>query len=209
MRAFAPRYRLLAGLAALSLSTHAFADIIFNNLGPGDTFSAGGRIIQGESVGTIGDVDQASSFTVGASDVAVTSVTLGIGVSSSPSVGTGPLDILIAADTGSGPGAVLRTLHVVATLTGQQTITGTDDGSLVLSANTMYWVIADGKTTFDGAWDFNAIGDVGFTAGRSNGGAWNLRTDDTRYALRVEGRVVPEPASMLLLGLAGLLIRRR
>ncbi len=193
---------LLAALAATSR-----ADIVFNNFGAGDSFSASGRIIQGESVGTIGNVDQAAAFTVGAIPARLTGITLGIGVDGPPNTGTGPLDIILAADAAGSPGAALRTLPLNVNSTGDQTVSVSDGGTLVLAANTTYWVIADGKTTFDGAWRFNNIGDVGLTAGRSNLGAWNLRPDDDRYAFRVEGRpAVPEPATIFLCAtaLAGL-----
>jgi hypothetical protein len=195
-----------------ALAANSRADVVFNNLGAGDSFSASGRIIQGESVGTIGDVDQAAAFTVGGAGAYLTGITLGIGVNSSPSNGTGPLDVILAADAAGLPGAALRTLPINVNSTGDQAITVSDDGTLLLSANTTYWVIADGKTTFDGAWRFNNIGDVGPTAGRSGGGAWNLHSiDGDRYAFRVEGRLVPEPATIVLCAaaLAGLASRAR
>lgn len=195
---------LLVG--ALAATTRA--DVVFNNLGAGDTFSAIGRILQGESVGTIGDVDQAAAFTVGASPAYLTSITLGLGVSSSPSDGTGPLDVILAADSAGLPGAAIRTLSTIINSTGDQAVTVPDGGTVLLGANTTYWVIADGKTSFDGAWRFNSTGDQGPTAGRSNNGAWNLHSiDGERYAFRVEGRLVPEPATVVLFGtaLAGIL----
>lgn len=191
----------VGAVAVLGLAAGAQAAIIFDNFGPGDAFADFGRILEGEGVGSIGNVDQASSFTVGPDSYFLTSVSLGIFVRSSPSIGTGPLDIVLAADAGGSPGATLRTFPLNVNVTGKQIVTGVDDGSFTLNANTTYWVIADGKGDFDGAWYFNTTGDVGLTAGRTNNGAWNLRPDDDRYALRVEGRVVPEPASLALLGL--------
>jgi hypothetical protein len=67
----------------------------------------------------------------------------------------------------------------------------------------------DGQTTFDGSWNFNSVGDVGPTAGRSDGFPWNLRPQDDRMALRVEGNAVPEPASLGLLACVALLAPRR
>lgn len=194
----------------LGLPGSASAATIFDNFGPGNSFSASGRIVQGPAVGTIGDVDQASSFTVGATDFLLTNISLGINVQSPPNVGTGPLDVLLTTDAGGSPGAVLRTLPINVNSTGEQVITVVD-GTQILDANTTYWVVADGMGEFDGSWRFNDTGDVGLTAGRSNGNPWNVRPADDRYALRVEGRVVPEPATpwLLSLGLGSLGIMRR
>ncbi len=200
----------LSLLLVALVSSATDAATIFNNFGPGDTFGNGGRIVQGPAVGTIGDVNQAASFTVGATDFLLTDIYLGIHVDDPPNVGTGPLDILLAADAGGSPGATLRTLPINVNSTGKQVITVTD-GMQVLSANTTYWIIADGEGSFNGSWNFNSIGDVGLTAGQTEGNPWNLRPMDDRYALRVEGRVVPEPASglLLLLSAAGALFVRR
>jgi hypothetical protein len=190
-------------LAAGAACGRGEAAVIFSNLGPGDSFSNTGRIVQGPGVGTIGDVNQGSTFTVGPANSFLTSVSLGIGVNQSPNTGTGPIDVLIAADAGGSPGAVLRTLSTNLGATGDQLVTLPDDGSLELSANTTYWVLMDGEGSFDGAWRFNDTGDIGLTAGQTEPNPWNLRIDDDRYALRVEGRfAVPEPTTVLL-GLIG------
>jgi hypothetical protein len=194
----------VAGALTVTFAASAQADVIFNNFGAGDAFGNSGRIIEGEDVNSIADVDQAASFAVGATSYMLTDVALGIFVRETPNVGTGPLDILIAEDDGGVPGNVLRTLPKNVNATGKQVLAATDDGSLLLEANTVYWVIADGKDTFDGAWYFNSIGDIGDTAGRSDLNPWNLRPDDDRYALRVEGRPVPEPGALTLLGLGTL-----
>ncbi|TWT95219.1 hypothetical protein Pla108_33620 [Botrimarina colliarenosi] len=186
-------------LAAGAACGRSDAAVIFNNLGPGDSFSASGRIVQGPSVGTIGDVNQGSTFTVGPADAYLTSVSLGVSVNSSPSVGTGPIDVKIAADAGGSPGAILRTLSTSLGSTGDQLVTLPDDGSLLLSAGATYWVLMDGEGDFDGSWRFNDTGDIGVTAGQSEPNPWNVRPPEERYALRVDGRVaVPEPTAVVL-----------
>lgn len=201
------RTQLLATALFLSLiSSPCQADVIFSNLGPGDTFSAGGRILQGESVGTIGNVDQASSFTVGGTSYLLDSLELGVNLTAA-----GPLDVILAADNGGEPGAELETISLNLG-TGEQLAFAAAAGTTTLDANTTYWVIADAQGSLDGGWRFNTTGDVGLTAGRSasvgstNYGDWNLRPDDDRYALRVQGAPVeiPEPTTAALLGLAGL-----
>ena len=70
-------------------------------------------------------------------------------------------------------------------------------GSVQLNANTQYWIIADAKGKFDGAWEFNPINDFGPAAGRSNNGPWSLHNaNDPRMVFQVQGRLVPEPTSI-------------
>ena len=205
------RHRFGATILGLLCTVPAQAAVIFNNFGPGDTFQATGRIVQGPAVGTIGDVDQAASFMTGANPTFLTSISLGMGVSGPPNVGTGPLDVILAADAGGVPGSDPANATHQHKRLGDQVVTVVDDGSQMLDPNTQYWVIADGEGEFDGAWRFNSIGDIGDTAGRSDGFPWNLRPMDDHYALRVEGRVVPEPAAagLLMLGISGVLLRLR
>ncbi|MCO6042656.1 PEP-CTERM sorting domain-containing protein [Aeoliella sp. ICT_H6.2] len=182
------------------------ADVIFSNLGAGDTFSAAGRIFQGESVGTIGNVDQAASFSVGGTSYLLDSLELGVNVTSA-----GPLDVILAADNGGEPGAELEAISLNLAV-GEQLALASAAGTTMLDANTTYWVIADAKGSIDGGWRFNTTGDVGLTAGRSAGvgstnyGDWNLRPDDDRYAFRVQGTPmeIPEPTSVALFVIAGI-----
>lgn len=189
----------------------AEAAVLFSNLGPGDSFSFGGRLVQGPDVGTIGDVNQASTFTVGPTGAFLTSVSLGINANDPPNVGTGPVDVSITADAGGAPGAILRTLPANVGVSGEQLLTLPDDGTLLLSANTTYWVLMDGEGSFNGSWRFNTTGDTGLTAGQSEPNPWNVRVDDERYALRVNGQLVPEPTTALLalLGATAALLPRR
>lgn len=190
---------LCVALAAGVSGGSAQAAVIFSNLGPGDSFSSSGRIVQGPAVGTIGDVNQASTFTVGPTDAFLTSVSLGINANDPPNTGTGPVEVGIAADAGGTPGAILRTLSANVGVSGEQLLTVADDGSLLLSAGTTYWVVMDGEAGFDGSWRFNTTGDIGLTAGQTEPNPWNVRIEDDRYALRVDGRLaVPEPTTVLL-----------
>src|SRR5206468_1006764 len=124
----------------------------------------------------------------------LTDIRIGIGIFDSPINGTGPLDIILAADAAGLPGAALKTYSLNINSTGEQIAHASGGATLQLNAGTQYWVIADGKTTFDGGWEFNPIGDVGPTAGRSDNGPWSLHVQDpTRMVLRVEGRQLASP----------------
>ncbi len=162
-----------AAMFAVSLFSAARADIIFNNFGAGDTFGNSGLLLQGPAVGTIGDVNQAAAFTVGATDVILTSVQLGINTGGT-GPGTGPIDVLLAANAAGLPGATLQSSLVNVNVSGKQVISAGYNGTLQLSANTTYWVVADTEGTFDGGWNFNTTGDTGLTAGQTEGNPWSL-----------------------------------
>jgi hypothetical protein len=207
--------------AALVISTPTFAADIFNNFGPtfpaNTSFSDLGLILEGEDVGKIANVDQASSFTTDGNSYVVTGIDVGIGVTPQ---GGGLVDLILAEDNGGEPGAALETLHGNAG-PGKQVLSLAAAGTL-LSPNTTYWVIVDALGTLEGGWNFNNTGDLGATAGRSaptgtdNYGAWNVRpADQETFALRVTGRVprgVPDSGSTFALAgisLAGLCFASR
>ncbi len=87
----------------------AEGEIIFNKLAPMNDSQAVGRIVQGESNGTIGNVDQVSSFTAETNDYFLMGLNLGNNDAGPPSSGVGPLDVLLSADTG---GARRRPSHL-------------------------------------------------------------------------------------------------
>ncbi|MBM3727476.1 MAG: PEP-CTERM sorting domain-containing protein [Acidobacteria bacterium] len=188
--------RTLPFLAALALLPAAQGAVIFDNFPK----SAGGRVVQGPGVGTIGDVDQATTFEVGAGSYWLTSLTLGLDALPG---GAGPVTIRVAEDNAGEIGATLESINVIVAGASIQAIAS---GGTMLMANTRYWVIADGEGNFDGSWRFNDSGDLGITAGRTDGNPWNYRADDDRYALIVEGTLksanlstpVPEPGSVIL-----------
>lgn len=196
-------------LAVTAVCSCSHAAVIFNNFDAADDFQNGGRILEGPDVGSIGDVNQANFFTMGPDSHSMTSISLGLWVNDSPTIGTGLLNVVIAADDGGSPGAALRTLPINVNSTGKQIVTVPDDGSFVLNANTNYWIIADGEEEFRGSWLFNSIGDNGLTAGQTEGNPWNVRSPDLpRYAMRIEGRV-PEPSTLLLAAVCMLGFTRR
>ena len=140
----------------------------------------------------------------------LTSAQLGIN-SGGPGPATGPIDVILAADAAGLPGAGLQHSIVNVTTNGNQVISAGFPGTLLLAANTKYWVIADAEGTFDGGWNFNTTGDTGPTAGQTEGGPWSLHSPEQRFAFRVQGRLVPEPASLTLVagGLIGTVAHRR
>src|SRR3954447_12359509 len=136
----------------VSVPSATRADVVFDNFGPGMSFPDIGRILQGESVGNIANVDQAASFITGANEVFVTDVKLGIYVDSptnSPFDGRGPLDIIIATDAGGLPGAAINTTSLNPNTFLSQIADAPIGASVILAPNTKYWIIADAKGKFD------------------------------------------------------------
>ena len=77
-------HRTLLLLAVVLTTSCVRADVVYNNLGPGDTFSASGRILIGPDAGVFSDVNQAASFSVGPTAHHLTDVVLGLGVNEYP-----------------------------------------------------------------------------------------------------------------------------
>jgi hypothetical protein len=214
MRTNYRRVFALAALVCVATGSNSHAAIIFSNFGPGLSFPVVGRILQGELVNNIGNIDQAASFINGPSTAFVTDVKLGIYVDSpdnSPFDGRGPLDIIIASDASGLPGAALHTTSLNPNTYLSQIANASIGGSVQLAPNTKYWIIADAKGKFNGAWEYNPINDFGPVAGRSNNGPWSLQNaNDPRLVFQVEARLVPEPGCLALFasGFAALIVRR-
>jgi hypothetical protein len=205
------RGALIVGMSlGVILCSELRADILFSNFGAGNTFGNSGLLLQGPDVHTIGDVNQAAQFMMGPTGAFLTGADLGISAGG-PGPSTGPIDVVLATDVGGLPGVGLQHSLVNVTTTGKQIISAGFPGTLLLAANTKYWVIADAEGMFDGGWNFNTTGDTGPTAGQSEGNPWSLHNPEQRFAFRVEGRLIPEPASVTLVigGLMGVVACRR
>lgn len=187
-------FKLAVLMCSLAASAAHAADF-FNNFGPGNSFTDGGLVLQGPSVGTIGKIDQANAFTTDGNGYLLDSVSLGVFADTGPTiVSTDGLKIQIATDAGGLPGGVLASADIPnIPATGKQIVTAAFS-PVALAPNTTYWVIANSQGGFSGSWDTNDIGDLGPTAGRANDGAWDLHgVNETRFAMELSGRVIPAP----------------
>lgn len=202
---------LAAAMFALGLAPMSKADIVFNNFDASNGFSDSGRALQGETYGTVGKIDQAQQFTVGSSSYYLTSVSIGAWPVDSPSPGTGPLDLWVTSDASGIPGATLAAATLNVSTTGKQILTASYGGTLVLEANTTYWVVANARGNIEAGWDETNLGLKGTTAGRFNNGAWSSRLNDDQLSLKVQGRPapVPEPGTIAFLSVSGLAVLRR
>lgn len=196
----------LIALACALAGPAAHAADIFNNFGPGNSFTDGGLVLQGPAVGTIGKIDQADAFTTDGNGHILDTVSLGVYADTGPTIiSKDGLTIQIAADAAGLPGSVLASADINnIPAIGKQIVTATF-GSLDLAPNTTYWVIANSQGGYSGSWDTNNIGDLGPTAGRANNGAWNLDgTQTTRFVMELTGTTLPVPepqaGALMLIG---------
>jgi hypothetical protein len=202
----------LVGAAVLTLSTASQAQVVIHsNFGPGDDFNmVSGNLVLGPDEASIGNVDQAMSFTIGAIDTYFTSAELGLRLTD----GLDFVNVLLMSDAGGLPDSVLLSMGVSG-LPGPDVpaiVTASAGAAVLLSANTTYWIAADAGSDTEIVWHRNSIGDLG-RAGRAGTpvGPWNFNPDQETLAFRVNGRLVPTPGVGMLATLAcgAFAIRRR
>lgn len=213
-KGIAMRHSALAAQAAalVTLSAGSQAQVVIHsNFGPGDDFNmVSGNLVLGPDEVSIGNVDQAMRFTVGAIDTYFTSAQLALRLTD----GLDFVNIHLMSDAGGLPGASLLTIGVSG-LPGPDApgiVTASAGAAVLLSANTTYWIAADAGGDTEIVWHRNNIGDLG-RAGRGGNpvGPWNFNPDQETLAFRVNGRLVPTPgsASVALLACGVLASRRR
>jgi len=215
--------RLVRFLAASSLATLALtapsaarADIIFTNLGPGNSFDFGSANPVGFDFFT-GDRDaQADSF-LPLADAILTR--LAIGLTAFAGTNTAPVTVALAANAGNLPGFVIESWTIpVGGLSGfgapSLPLFLTSILHPTLSFGTRYWVTASGGVADPIAWNLTLLNDANPTATSVDGGVvWN-RLGLSPGAVQLEGSIVPEPASLVLVAtglavIAGFVRRRR
>jgi hypothetical protein len=127
------------------------------------------------------------------------------------SSGVNEVKFSIMSDSGSFPGTILEDITISGQMTGQNSslVHGIAAGTTWLDSTQTYWLLARAPTTTPATflqWYYNnrspvVTNDCYWRAG--DVGTWALRTAIPAPAVSIA--VVPEPASLSLLGLAGLL----
>ncbi|NIA54615.1 PEP-CTERM sorting domain-containing protein [Massilia sp. TW-1] len=195
------------GMCVLSMgiSSHALADVIFSNFGPGYTYNV-------SSGNVVGDGFDGSIYSEGDSFAPIQNAVFGslrIALSEvfPGSQGTS-LTISLTADSGNAPGAVLESWLLAP---GSLGLLGNNNAPVVLNsslnlmllAGTEYWITASlGGMGNAVAWNWNSIGDMNAHA-INDGSGWFSPSGMTPGAFEVDSAAsVPEPSTLALFGVA-------
>jgi len=193
-----PFLRLGLALAALALLGVApvRADVVFSNLGPGDSFGPGFLSVRGPSAAG-GERNIAQRFTVTGGDFIFTSAELALRSFTAPS----PLTIRLMEDAGGLPGATLETMQVTVPAGASLVTAASATNPLLLNGQT-YWIGTDAGTDagdhFQRAWHLNNQGQSGNSAANS-GGPWFPIVGSPDAAYRVSGDPVTAGAPEALI----------
>jgi hypothetical protein len=195
------------GMCVLSMgiSSHALADVIFSNFGPGYSYNV-------SSGNVVGDGFDGSIYSEGDSFAPIQNAVFGslrIALSEvfPGSQGTS-LTISLTADSGNTPGAVLESWLLAP---GSLGLLGNNNAPVVLNsslnltllAGTEYWITASlGGMGNSVAWNWNSTGDMNAHA-INDGSGWFSPSGMTPGAFEVDSAAsVPEPSTLALFGLA-------
>ncbi|MGC4043383.1 MAG: PEP-CTERM sorting domain-containing protein [Armatimonas sp.] len=197
----------LSALCLVALTSGVHADVIYSNLGPGDSFSTTvGWNIRGAQATVLGEVILAASFTPTQNYVLSSFELPGFNNN-----GTNSYQFSIVADNGGLPiGA-----EVVSPFTSSLSTTFDAVNSFGVSgsvtAGQKYWlIVGPGAGDTNGVWWANTTGATGLGY-RAAGGGWTI-TNDTSPAFRIQGNLAPsapEPGTLALFALGGLLLSQR
>lgn len=193
--------RTLIAVAGLLLVTAAAApaQVLFSNLGPGDSFDSSVGWILSSSASACGIDQQIATSFVPSSTASLGTVELALDLFGG---GANEIDIAVMTDAAGVPGATLESIHLSGAIPGSPAlVTATSALNPVLTGGTTYWVAALVGLDTCGAWWFNNTGDLDIAGSFDSGASWSGFPGLTAGALRVSGTaVVPEPTTLGLLG---------
>jgi hypothetical protein len=191
-----------AALVLLAGATQAArADVIFNNFGSGDSYLTDIGWTIGRPPGQV-FFEQADSFTVHGTDFNLSGITAAAGNVLGPNV----YSVGVYTDAGNMPGSLLEMFNF--SNLGQfglnnPPLVGNSSLQPLLQDGHTYWLVYSTSDTTWAAANLNSTNDIGGHVFRTNGGAWGF-SSDIHGAFRVEGDPVPEPGTLVLLGMGAL-----
>ena len=182
----------------LGVPKPAAADIVYTAFGPGNSYNTTeGVTISGTNAGA-GYFAQANEF--------APTATYSLDSVSVPIFGQGAISILIAADASGKPGTTVENLGSITPGFTVSINTINSTARPLLTAGTNYWLIlqpTDPSSGIDGGWSFSSPSTPPGERRTSPTGDW-LTSPFGGEAFEIDGTAVPEPCSLVLVGLAGI-----
>jgi MYXO-CTERM domain-containing protein len=189
--------------ATLFAGSVAHADVVYSNFGPADSYDP----IIGHTIKGTPELSNAAAFTP---DQAFMLDSVELALSFAGALGTtGDVEVVLFADAAGLPGAVIESLGTVDVLEGSAIYTVDPVADVELEAGTTYFLGArNASATTEAVWAWNLTGDMGNYV-KAYIIPWQFVDSQPAAAYRVNGSVVPAPGAVALLGLAGVIGRRR
>jgi len=193
----------------------ASADVLFSNFGPDDTYDLtfGWTLSYGGPLG--GDVyEDAVAFTVTGGDYWFDSAEVAVNNFFGPDI----VYFNLHADADGVPGDVLDSTSATGTTPpGEHNppmLADFGGDTLLLEGRTYWLALRTEETDALLSWAFNIMDDFGLRAWQLNNGPWHPvygdpNTDSERGVFRINGTLVPAPGAISLLGVTGVVARRR
>ena len=152
-------------------------EIIFSNLGPGDSFETGGAAygFGGDPLSgfTTGGIDQAAVF-IPQGNFFLDSIELPLKLrrillSGEEFLGPNELDLSVMADANGAPGEILESIYLIDAMSvGEPALTVANSVLRpLLRRGVRYWLVVSANTPTGAEWPINSISDIGLQACRA------------------------------------------